>query len=172
MHNRLAVAYVNSPLGEMGLAAGEHGLLTVSLGKRLEKVLPGLLSGRHDAGRGKHHPWEMLEQACHEIVEYMLSAREKFDVPLDLSSGTEFQRDIWRRLRKVKFGSAITYADLADAVGRPGASRAVGNAVGANPLPIVIPCHRVLAAHGKLGGFSGGLHRKRKLLRLEGIPWN
>ncbi|MCB9896211.1 MAG: methylated-DNA--[protein]-cysteine S-methyltransferase [Planctomycetes bacterium] len=171
MHNRLAVAYVDSPLGELGLAAGEHGLICVSLGKSLDGQLPQLLNHRHDNGRGKCDPFALLEQACGELVEYMLSAREKFDVPLDLSSGTEFQRTVWRRLRKVKYGQAITYADLADAAGRPHATRAVGNAVGANPLPIIIPCHRVLAAGGRLGGFSGGLARKRKLLRIEGIKW-
>ena len=171
MHNRLAVAYVDSPLGELGLAAGEHGLIAVSLGKPLQRVLPDLLSGRHDRGRGKNHPWEILEQACDQIVEYLLSAREKFDVPLDLSNGTEFQRTVWRRLRRVKYGQTTTYSALADAAGRPAASRAVGNAVGANPLPIIIPCHRVLAAGDKLGGFSGGLSRKRKLLRIEGIAW-
>lgn len=171
MHNRLAVAYVDSPLGELGLAGGEHGLITVSLGRRLDHLLPGLLKGRHDAGRGKHHPWDVLDQACNEIVEYMLSAREKFDVPLDLSSGTEFQRSVWRRLQKIKFGQKTSYAELAENVGRPGAARAVGNAVGANPLPIIIPCHRVLAAQGRLGGFSGGLPRKRKLLKIEGIEW-
>ena len=171
MHNRLAVAYVDSPLGELGLAAGEHGLLCISLGTSLDGTLPQLLNQRHDKGRGKCDPFTLLEQACAELVEYMLSAREKFDVPLDLSSGTEFQRTVWRRLRKVKYGQATTYADLAEAAGRPQATRAVGNAVGANPLPIIIPCHRVLAAGGRLGGFSGGLSRKRKLLRIEGIKW-
>lgn len=169
MHSQLAIAYVDSPLGEIGLAAGEHGLIAVSLGKKLDKSLPALLKRRHDNGRGRRRPSELLEQACTEVAEYLLSGREKFDVPLDLSSGTEFQRSIWRRLQRVRFGSSITYAELADAVGQPGASRAVGNAVGANPLPIIIPCHRVLAAGGKLGGFSGGLSRKKKLLAIEGV---
>lgn len=171
MHNRLAVAYLDSPLGELGLAAGEHGLIAVSLGKSLKRTLPALLGGRHDRGRGKNHPWEVLEQSCAQIVEYLLSAREKFDVPLDLSIGTEFQRAVWRRLRRVKYGQSTTYGELADAAGKPAATRAVGNAVGANPLPIIIPCHRVLASGKKLGGFSGGLSRKRKLLRIEGIEW-
>ena len=171
MHNRLAVAYLDSPLGELGLAAGEHGLMAVSLGQGLEHSLPALLGGRHDRGRGRHNPFELLEQACAQIVEYLLSAREKFELPLDLSSGTEFQRAVWRRLGKQRFGQPTSYAELAEAVGRPGATRAVGNAVGANPLPIVIPCHRVLATGGKLGGFSGGLQRKRQLLKIEGIGW-
>src|SRR5690606_18849798 len=132
MHNRLAVAYVDSPLGELGLAAGEHGLITVSLGKPLDGVLPMLLGRHRDGGRGKHHPWEVLEHACGQIVEYLLSAREKFDVPLDLSMGTEFQRNVWRRLRRVKYGQTTTYADLAESAGKPSATRAVGNAVGAN----------------------------------------
>jgi methylated-DNA-[protein]-cysteine S-methyltransferase len=169
MHKRLAIGYLDSPLGELGLAAGEHGLICVSLGRELD--LPHLLNGRHDKGGGKHNPFTLIEQACDELVEYMLSAREKFETPLDLSSGTEFQRSVWRRLRKVKYGQATSYGELAEAVGRPGAMRAVGNAVGSNPLPIIIPCHRVLAHGGKLGGFSGGLSRKRQLLKLEGIAW-
>jgi len=71
----------------------------------------------------------------------------------------------------VKYGQTTTYSELADAAGKPSATRAVGNAVGANPLPIIIPCHRVLAAGNRLGGFSGGLGRKRKLLRIEGVEW-
>ncbi len=171
MHNQLSIAYVDSPLGDLGLAAGEHGLIAISLGRTLDSWLPQLLKRRHDNGRGKHKPAEVLEQACNEVVEYMLSARERFDTPLDLSSGTEFQRNVWRRLRRLRFGSSTTYAELAGQIGMPEAARAVGNAVGANPLPIVIPCHRVLATGGKLGGFSGGLSRKRKLLAIEGIAW-
>ncbi|MBX3461291.1 MAG: methylated-DNA--[protein]-cysteine S-methyltransferase [Planctomycetes bacterium] len=171
MHSQLAIAYVDSPLGELGLAAGEHGLITISMGKGLEQVLPALLKRRRDNGRGRHKPAELLEQACSEVAEYMMSAREKFDTPLDLSTGTEFQRAVWRRLQRVRFGKATTYADLADEIGHPDSARAVGNAVGSNPLPILIPCHRVLAANGRLGGFSGGLARKRKLLAIEGIEY-
>lgn len=169
MHKRLAVGYIDSPLGELGLAAGEHGLVCISLGTPLD--LPQVFNNRHDKGGGKHDPAKLLQQACDELVEYLLSAREKFETPLDLSSGTEFQRTVWRRLRKVKFGEATSYGELAEAVGRPGAMRAVGNAVGSNPLPIIIPCHRVLAHGGKLGGFSGGLGRKKQLLKIEGIDW-
>lgn len=171
MHNRLAIASVDSPLGEIGLAAGEHGLITLAMGKPLDKALPDLLKRRRDGGKGRHDPSDVLEQACKEIAEYLMSAREKFEVPLDLSTGTEFQRTVWRRLRRIKFGRTTSYAVLADNVGKPRAARAVGNAVGANPLPILIPCHRVLAGDERLGGFSAGLSRKRKLLRIEGINW-
>jgi O-6-methylguanine DNA methyltransferase len=91
--------------------------------------------------------------------------------PLDLSSGTEFQRRVWDALRKIPSGQTKSYAQVAQSIGRPGAVRAVGQACGANPIPVVIPCHRVLAAGGKLGGFSSGLDWKRKLLTREGtIP--
>jgi len=87
--------------------------------------------------------------------------------PLDLSNGTDFQQKVWSALREIPAGTARSYAEVARAVGRPGAVRAVGQACGANPIPVLVPCHRVIAAHGKLGGFSGGLEWKRKLLARE-----
>ncbi len=89
--------------------------------------------------------------------------------PLDLSWGTEFQQAVWRQLLAIPLGSTRTYGELAEALGKPGGSRAVGTACGANPIPVIIPCHRVLAAHGKLGGFSGGRQWKLRLLQLEGV---
>lgn len=87
--------------------------------------------------------------------------------PLDLSSGTDFQREIWAALRKISCGKTKTYSEIAAAVGRPKGARAAGSACGANPIPLLIPCHRVLATGGKLGGFSSGLDWKRKLLQRE-----
>lgn len=87
--------------------------------------------------------------------------------PLDLEGGTEFQRKVWGVLRKITNGRTITYSELAVRVGKPKAARAVGSACGANPIPVLIPCHRVLASNGKLGGFSGGLDWKERLLTLE-----
>lgn len=89
--------------------------------------------------------------------------------PLDLSAGTDFQRRVWAELRKIETGATRSYGDIAAAVGNPRAVRAVGGACGANPIPLLIPCHRVLAADGRIGGFSGGLDRKRELLRREGV---
>lgn len=89
--------------------------------------------------------------------------------PFDVSEGTKFQRAVWDGMSRIRRGQSISYGDLAKALGRPGATRAVGNACGANPVPVLIPCHRVLAAKGKLGGFSGGLHWKRLLLEREGL---
>ena len=89
--------------------------------------------------------------------------------PLDLTGGTEFQQAVWRELRKITFGQTRSYGEIARAIGKAGAVRAVGSACGANPVPVLVPCHRVLAAHGKIGGFGGGLDWKRRLLAGEGV---
>ncbi|HLZ53304.1 MAG TPA: methylated-DNA--[protein]-cysteine S-methyltransferase, partial [Verrucomicrobiae bacterium] len=89
--------------------------------------------------------------------------------PLDLSDGTEFQRAVWRELRKLSPGQTKSYGEIAQAIGKARAVRAVGSACGANPVPVLVPCHRVLAAHGKIGGFGGGLDWKRRLLAREGV---
>ena len=91
--------------------------------------------------------------------------------PLDLSSGTEFQISVWRQLLQIPLGQARSYGELAGRLGKPGASRAVGSACGANPIPVIVPCHRVLAAHGRIGGFSGGPGWKQSLLKIEGTPF-
>lgn len=89
--------------------------------------------------------------------------------PLDLSSGTEFQQSVWAGMCRIKFGQTQSYGELAESIGNPKAVRAVGGACGANPIPVIVPCHRVLAANQKLGGFSSGLDWKRKLLACEGV---
>lgn len=89
--------------------------------------------------------------------------------PLDLSSGTEFQKRVWSVMRQIASGRTMSYAEIAAEIKKPGAARAVGGACGANPIPVLVPCHRVLAANHRLGGFSGGLEWKRKLLAREGI---
>ena len=89
--------------------------------------------------------------------------------PLDLSAGTSFQQTVWRALQKIPGGQTRSYGEIASAIGKPKSVRAVGGACGANPIPVLVPCHRVLAANGKLGGFSGGLDWKRRLLAREGL---
>jgi O-6-methylguanine DNA methyltransferase len=99
-----------------------------------------------------------------------LSGREPRELPpLDVVTGTGFQREVWRALQQIPRGGTASYAAIARQIGRPKAVRAVGGACGVNPLPVFIPCHRVLAAHGRLGGFSGGLEWKRRLLAVEGV---
>jgi O-6-methylguanine DNA methyltransferase len=109
-------------------------------------------------------------QLTTEAVKALLVGRTPRELPpLDLSSGTDFQRRVWEEMTWTPCGETRSYAEIAQAIGRPKAVRAVGGACGANPIPLLIPCHRVLAAGGKLGGFSGGLEWKRKLLAIEGI---
>lgn len=104
-----------------------------------------------------------------QLREYFAGERREFDVPLDLHGVTPFRAEVLRELSKVPYGETTTYAELARAAGNPKAVRAVGSACATNPLPILIPCHRVLRADGSLGGYRGGTEAKRFLLRLEGI---
>jgi len=102
-------------------------------------------------------------------LERVLSGRDPGELPpLDLSEGTDFQQRVWREMLRIQAGQTSHYGAIAQAIGKPGASRAVGGACGANPIPVLVPCHRVLAANQKLGGFSGGLHWKKLLLEREG----
>lgn len=109
----------------------------------------------------------VLRQARRELSEYAAGRRKKFEVPFELH-GTCFQCEVWRALFEIPWGETRTYGEIARALGRPGAARAVGAAAGRNPLPVIVPCHRLIAAGGGLGGFSGGLEVKKRLLALEG----
>ena len=105
------------------------------------------------------------------LTRYFLGENPEFhQVPLTLSGGTEFQRAVWHTIREIPYGETRTYKWLAEQIGNPKAVRAVGGAVGANPISILIPCHRVIGSNGKLGGYGGGIERKRQLLELEGYP--
>ncbi|HEU4327399.1 MAG TPA: methylated-DNA--[protein]-cysteine S-methyltransferase [Roseiflexaceae bacterium] len=108
----------------------------------------------------------LLSEAVRQLDEYLRGARRVFDLPLALC-GTPFQQEVWRALLGIPWGATLTYRELAARVGRPAAVRAVGAANGANPLSIVVPCHRVIASDGALRGYSGGLDLKRTLLALE-----
>ena len=125
------------------------------------------------------HDWKSISPQLHrwrELTENSLGQalqgkRDTSLPPLDLSAGTEFQRRVWAALQKIPFGKTRTYAQVAAAIGNPQSARAVGHACGANPIPVLVPCHRVLAKGG-LGGFSSGLDWKRRLLRREGTAVN
>ncbi len=112
----------------------------------------------------------VIEKAKSQLAEYFAGKRKTFDLPIELH-GTAFQKSVWKVIDGIKFGETLTYADIADRIGNPKASRAVGGAVGANPVPLIVPCHRVLGANGKITGYSGGegLPTKRQLLKLEQI---
>lgn len=114
---------------------------------------------------------DVLKTAEKELTQYFSGKLAKFTFAVDLSSGTEFQRSVWKQIAKIPFGKLKTYKDIADAIGKPKAARAVGGAVGSNPVPLVVGCHRVLGASGKITGYSGGdgLPTKRWLLTHEGL---
>lgn len=123
-----------------------------------------------DAHADPPEAWpDLLRAAVAQLHEYFERKRRSFDLPLDLDAVTDFQREVYAELVRVPHGRVITYGKLAEAVGRAELARAVGQAVGANPVPILIPCHRVVAAEGRLGGFTGGLAVKAALLRTENV---
>lgn|SRR5690606_10029657 len=128
-----------------------------------------LVAIRLDGKRGDGPPaGKRASAVCKQIDEYFAGTRRTFDLPL-APHGTAFQLRVWEALRAIPFGALRNYGDIARAIGKPGASRAVGQANGSNPLPIVIPCHRVIASDGSIGGYTGGLAIKHRLLALEGI---
>lgn len=155
----LAQTRIDSPLGPLTLAATATGLGGVWFDGQ-----------RHHPGRlavpdNPRQPW--LQQAAEELQAYWRDATQaRFSVPLD-PGGTPFQQAVWQLLRGIAAGQHRGYGELAAALGRPTAARAVGAAVGRNPLSIIVPCHRVLGASGALTGYAGGLDRKRDLLRRE-----
>ena len=110
-----------------------------------------------------------LARAMEQLNQYFEGQEKAFDVPLDLR-GTPFQIRVWQKLLEIPYGATVSYGGVARAIGNPQASQAVGAAVGKNPVPIVVPCHRVIGYNGSLVGFGGGLPTKEKLLKLEGVP--
>jgi methylated-DNA-[protein]-cysteine S-methyltransferase len=122
--------------------------------------------GRKSKGSGNDAP-PVLKDTATQLEEYFAGERTEFDIPMELD-GTEFQRQVWRELSRIPYAETISYGELARRVGRPKGPRAVGQANGRNPIPIIVPCHRVLASNG-IGGYGGGLPMKRTLLAVEGI---
>jgi len=156
-----------SPWGWMGVSETDKGLDGVALPQKSKRAVEASLRER-SADPFVSEATARLTAAQQQLMEYLEGTRQEFDLPLDLSGGTAFQRRVWRTLLNVPYAKLRSYQWVAARVGGPQYARAVGNAVGANPLPIVVPCHRIVAQDATLGGFSGGLPTKRKLLTLEG----
>jgi methylated-DNA-[protein]-cysteine S-methyltransferase len=148
---------IESPLGPLLLAADDTGLRNI-------EFVNGRRPARPDSA-WREDP-ERLQEPERQLRAYFAGELETFDLPLALT-GTPFQLAVWRRLCEIPYGETISYGELARRLGNPNASRAVGLANGANPIPIVIPCHRVIGSNGKLTGYGGGLPIKEKLLALE-----
>jgi methylated-DNA-[protein]-cysteine S-methyltransferase len=172
---------MSSPLGEIVIAARAGALCEIRLpdatiGLPPESVGPRESSELHES-TGLREPRDpaqalapaadgVLIEARHQLAEYFAGRRREFELPIELR-GTAFQERVWQALLGVRYGETVSYTELARAVGAPTAARAVGAAVGRNPLPIVVPCHRVIGAAGDLRGFASGLARKRWLLQAE-----
>jgi len=153
---------IESPVGPLLLAGDLHGLQSLSFekSKRAERVQPDWKEDK-----------ALFAEVIRQLHAYFGGKLKDFDLPLALE-GTEFQLTVWRSLQTIPYGETISYGQLAQRIGNPKAVRAVGLANGCNPIPIIIPCHRVIGSDGSLTGFGGGLANKKKLLELESKQWN
>ena len=147
--------YRDTPIGAITILANENSIIGIDFGivrqtNSLEKMTP------------------VVEQCICELDEYFNKKRKKFDVKIELF-GTDFQKKVWNALMTIPYGKTCSYGAIARAVGNSKAMRAVGSANGANPIPIIVPCHRVIASSGDIGGYSGGLAIKRTLMSIENI---
>lgn len=156
-HFAISTTLLETPCGQLLLGA-ESGRLCLCSWLR-ETVATTITSDIDD---------QLLSEACRQLQEYFAHERQEFQLPLSMH-GTPFQQSVWKAMLTIPYGQTISYAEEALRAGRPTALRAIGNANGSNPLAIIVPCHRVIASNGQLGGYSSGLDRKRFLLRLEGV---
>jgi methylated-DNA-[protein]-cysteine S-methyltransferase len=151
----LRYSCMESPIGELLLVASDAGLRAIGF------------QGSRPRPEWKRSDGDLKEPA-RQLAAYFGAELREFDLPLD-AEGTPFQRDVWQALCRIPFGQSVSYGEIARRIGRPTAVRAVGAANGSNPLPIVVPCHRVIGSDGRLTGYGGGLPIKEFLLRLEGV---
>ena len=149
--------YLDTPIGDLLLAGDEDALSLIGFPKG---------SMRHDPEPDWIYKEKPFAEARRQLEEYFAGERKEFDLPLRLN-GTEFQVQVLEELLKIPYGETTSYGDIAKRIGRPNAMRAVGAANGRNPIPIIVPCHRVIGSSGDLTGFGGGLDTKEALLRLE-----
>ncbi len=160
-HHSLVSGRVSSPLGPVVIAVTDQGLAGVWFDG--QKHLPNMIGWRVDDA----HP--LIVRAGEQLTRYFHGDTPSFDMPLDLSGGTSFQQAVWKALLAIPRGATRSYGAISADIGNPAAVRAVGAAVGRNPVSVIVPCHRVLGSDGSLTGYAGGLDRKIALLQLEGV---
>jgi O-6-methylguanine DNA methyltransferase len=161
-----AISTLETPIGAMRLAATRRGLCKITLGNETQNSFKRWLSAKRLSISPTPEAEAALRQTETQLLEYLSGTRRQFDLPLDLR-GTTFQQIVWNAVTAIPYGETTTYGAIAAHIGRPSAARAVGAANGANPVPVVVPCHRVLGTDGALTGYGGGLPVKRALLALE-----
>lgn len=157
-----ATEVIPSPFGPIGIAATPRGISRISVRGRHAAPAPCPNAPPCPRARGR------LDKLRSQLLAYLEGKLVRFNVPLDLSAGTPFQRSVWRACARIPRGQVRSYGQLAVMAGCPSSARAVGQAMAANPIPIVIPCHRVVRSDGSLGGYGLGVRLKKQLLRLEG----
>lgn len=159
--------FVGTPFGDLFVAVSDRGVVALRFGGSEDDFHEGL-ADRH--GTGARRDPDRVSEVMKQLGEYFEGSRGAFEVAFDLSALTPFQRSVLKAVQKVPRGSYVTYLELAKRIGKPKSARAVGQALGHNPIPILIPCHRVIASDGSLGGYSGpgGVKTKSELLRMEG----
>lgn len=162
-HPSTVQARTDTPLGTVRLAASPTGLCGLWFDG--QRHLPSQLDGPDAWPEAPEHP--VLREATLQLQQYLRGERLHFHLPLDLGGGTTFQQAVWQALLRIPPGQTTSYGALGQAIGRPAAVRAVGAAVGRNPVSLIVPCHRVLGRDGSLTGYAGGLDRKQALLHLE-----
>jgi len=150
------VFYYNTILGKIGIAE-EYGFITNLYFMNMKQPLGA-----------KQIETDTLKEAISQLYEYFEGSRKEFDLPLN-PSGTDFQQTVWSELINIPYGTTKTYKDIACAIGKENSSRAVGNANNKNPIPIIIPCHRVISTNGEISDYVGGKDIKERLLKLEGV---
>lgn len=167
----MKIRYTSFPaaIGKVYIAATENGLFSLSWGHRSEKEFVRELKSQNRKAEIFVKDDICFKTIKKDILKYLSGKPVSFHKYKVHFSGTDFQKEVWHVLSKIPYGRTLTYKQVAEKIGKPWASRAVGGACGANELPIIVPCHRVIASSGSLGGFSGGLKLKRFLLRLEGV---
>ncbi|HUZ02656.1 MAG TPA: methylated-DNA--[protein]-cysteine S-methyltransferase [Thermomicrobiaceae bacterium] len=161
---RAAYDRLDSPVGPLWVVVSERGLCRVAFGGTEEETVEW-------AGRVGMEPVRdpgAVRPYAEELDEYFAGRRRAFDLPVDLSAVSAFARRVLEATARIPFGRLASYRDIARAIGKPGATRAVGNALGDNPVPIIVPCHRIVRSNGAIGGYTGGLDIKWRLLTLEG----
>lgn len=162
---RTTFTFFATPLGELVLTATETGLTGIYFPTSRHGP-PPLDGSEWSPDDGSGSAAEILALTCRQLGEYFARTRTRFEIPLS-PAGTQFEQRVWASLQAIPYGTTLSYGALARQLGDPRATRAVGAANGKNPIPIVVPCHRVVGAHGELTGFGGGIDRKRWLLEHE-----
>ncbi|BCJ85478.1 methylated-DNA--[protein]-cysteine S-methyltransferase [Effusibacillus dendaii] len=167
MKRTVCIGTIDTKLGVLGAVVTDLGLALLTFpSDPVDECEMWIRKWEPSAGVISHSP--LLDEVRNQLSDYFAGRLRTFTLPLDMR-GTPFQKDVWQALPQIPYGTTVSYGQVANMIGKPKAVRAVGAANGANPVPIIVPCHRVIGSNGKLTGYTGGLSIKQFLLELEGV---